>query len=634
MGVQRALRRTRRARRVDDDRRVLGRGVAAPEPARRPREGRLEVQRAVDAATAHDDRRPQLGQSVPDLGDFRPVRRVGDDRARARSPATGTRARRGRRARTAGTAIRPARYAATCATPVSWPCESRIATRSPGRRPCATNTLEACSASRATPRTSSRRTLPASSSTISAVAPGRRSAWRPSVAVPMLNRAGMRHRNSARSASYVRDRGAATLTTDARARPPTTGRMTCDGWAASWSTVWRAGRTASARPEGAPGVRVSVEAREVARRDLDADPMAREEDVAGDHQVDLVALGTRRAPRGRSASASEASAPGHAPAARTMPSHRFIANPLGRTSTSFAVQSVSGASVAAHSTTRTGPIDLEVALQRRARVDQHVGAHLDVALVVRAPRARCRASSSCSRRWSGRVSRGRRRTCRPARRPAARRRDSVPSPRSVFARPPEWRYHALPVRPRQRPLAPSRHSLEPMTKTRTGGSSSTPLRLVAQPAVEPAQFSRRLEVEHATARRSRRRPSSSTRCRACGQGPTTSRLRRARPCPRARSPPRTRTCPPRRGRTSRPSPAPGRRAPAQRRVEVERRPSQSSSASCVEPVAPVRDVLGGRRCGRLATAAASGMPRPSRGRRGSGACGRSSAGPTSAGRRG
>ncbi len=69
-----------------------------------------------------------------------------------------------------------------------------------------------------------------------------------------------------------------------------------------------------------------------------------------------------------------------------MPSQRLIARPLGQTSTSLAVQSVSGPSVEAQSVHANWPGHLEVARERFAREAQHVLAHLHVALVKRPPR--------------------------------------------------------------------------------------------------------------------------------------------------------------------------------------------------------------------------------------------------------
>ena len=84
MGVERALGWAGRARRVDDDRRVVGQRVNGRERGRGGAELAGVVERPVDPATVDHDDRAQVGQALADLGHLGPVRRVGDERDGAR----------------------------------------------------------------------------------------------------------------------------------------------------------------------------------------------------------------------------------------------------------------------------------------------------------------------------------------------------------------------------------------------------------------------------------------------------------------------------------------------------------------------------------------------------------------------
>jgi hypothetical protein len=78
--MQRALGRTGRARRVDHQRRIIGRCVGRRESRRRTRE-RLE--QAFGAVVGTVDREHQRRQCVTDAAELREALRVGDQRARA-----------------------------------------------------------------------------------------------------------------------------------------------------------------------------------------------------------------------------------------------------------------------------------------------------------------------------------------------------------------------------------------------------------------------------------------------------------------------------------------------------------------------------------------------------------------------
>ena len=67
-----------------------------------------------------------------------------------------------------------------------------------------------------------------------------------------------------------------------------TGKVMCEGWASSWRMVWVAGCRSSGTACGRARVRITVESRVVAARDLHADPVAGEEDVARGPEVDPV----------------------------------------------------------------------------------------------------------------------------------------------------------------------------------------------------------------------------------------------------------------------------------------------------------------------------------------------------------
>ncbi len=216
MGMQRALGRPGRARRVDDDRRVVGRRVAAPEPARRLARGpprspacrrcRHRRRRSPPAARAAGRRiSATFGQFASSVtidaraGVAQPVlERVGaEEHEQRHRDQTG-----------------PVRGDVGDGGLVALREEDRHAV--PGRAgPAPRTRWRACWRAGATPRTSSAGRRPHRPRRSAPWRQVGRSAWRPSVAVPMLNRAGMRHRNSARRPSYVRGGGAATLTTDA-----------------------------------------------------------------------------------------------------------------------------------------------------------------------------------------------------------------------------------------------------------------------------------------------------------------------------------------------------------------------------------------------------------------------------------
>ena len=277
MGVQRALRRPGRPRRVDDDRRVLGGRVGgAGTTARRSREAasKSSVPSMPPPPTTIAVRR--LGQSVADLGDFRPVRRVGDERARRESRSRYSSASGPNSTNSGhGDQARPVRGEVGDGGLVALREEDRHAVAGPQalRREHVGEPVRELARTR---RTSSaaprpprpRRSAPCAPGWPVGVAAERR---RPDVepgrdAPPELGAERLVRSQWRRGDTHDRRRGSAADDGQDDVRRVGARREGRSGG--------QAGARHRHRREP-PGVRVAVEAREVARRDLEPDPVAR-----------------------------------------------------------------------------------------------------------------------------------------------------------------------------------------------------------------------------------------------------------------------------------------------------------------------------------------------------------------------